>query len=107
MKVLFDECVPCPLRRALTGHKISTIDETGWKGLKNGILLEQAEACFDAFITADKNFRYQQNMAGRRIAILELGTPRWPVLHRFIPQIQQALDGLQPGEYQTLNIFNP
>ena len=106
MKVLLDECVPRPLRRALTGHAISTIEETGWKGLKNGELLGQAEGVYDAFVTADKNLRYQQNMAQRRIAILELGTPRWPVLTRFIPQIQQALDGLQPGEYFTLNIFN-
>ena len=106
MKVLFDECVPRPLRWALTGHEISTIHETGWKGLKNGVLLAQAEARFDAFLTADKNIRYQQNLAGRRIAILELGTPHWPVLQRFISQIQQALDGLQPGEYRTLNILN-
>jgi len=107
MKVLFDECVPRPLRRALTGHTIFTIDETGWKGLKNGVLLGQAEGGFDAFVTADKNLRYQQNLASRRIAILELGKPRWPVLCRFIPQIQQALDGLQPGGYHTLNISNP
>jgi hypothetical protein len=107
MKVLFDECVPRPMRMALTGHAISTIDETGWKGLKNGVLLGRAEGCYDAFVTADKNLRYQQNLADRRIAILERGTPRWPVLRRYIPQIQQALDGLQPGEYHTLNIFNP
>ncbi len=106
MKVLFDECVPRPLRRALTGHEISTIDEAGWKGLKNGVLLRQAEERFGAFVTADKSLRYQQNLAaGSRIAILELGTPHWPRLQRFIPQIQPALDGLQPGEYHTLNIF--
>lgn len=105
MKVLLDECVPRPLRRALTGHEISTIDEAGWKGLKNGVLLRQAEERFDAFVTADKGLRYQQNLADRRIAILELGTPHWPRLQRFIPQIQQALDGLQPGSYHTLNIF--
>jgi len=105
MKVLLDECVPRPLRRALTGHEISTIDEAGWKGLKNGVLLRQAEERFDAFVTADKNLRYQQNLAGRRIAILELGIPHWPRLQRFIPQIQLALDSLQPGDYHTLNIF--
>ncbi len=105
MKVLFDECVPRPLRWALTGHEISTIDEAGWKGLKNGVLLRQAEERFEAFVTADKNLRYQQNLAGRLIAILELGTPHWPRPQRFIPQIQQALDGLQPGGYHTLNIF--
>lgn len=77
------------------------------KASKNGVLLGQAEGGFDAFVTADKNLRYQQNLASPRIAILELGTPRWPVLCRFIPQIQKALDGLQPGGYHTLNISNP
>lgn len=102
MKVLLDECVPAPLRRALVGHEISTVEECGWKGLKNGILLRQAEDRFDAFLTADKNLRYQQNLSGRRIAILELPVPHWPVLRRFLPEIQRALDSLRPGDYLPL-----
>jgi hypothetical protein len=39
---------------------------------KNSDLLQRAEAEFELFITADQNIRYQQNLAGRRIAILEL-----------------------------------
>ena len=74
MKVLFDECVPRPLRRMLVGHDLATIEQVGWKGTENGELLRKAEISFDAFITADKNLRHQQDLAGRRIAILELPT---------------------------------
>jgi hypothetical protein len=35
---------------------------------------------FDVVITADKNMRYQQNLARRRIALVVLGTPQWPVV---------------------------
>ena len=45
----------------------------GWRGISNGELLDRAEAeRFDLVIVADKNLRHQQNLAKRRIAILEL-----------------------------------
>lgn len=102
MKVLLDECVPRPLRRLLTGHNIATIEEAGWKGVENGELLQKAEGTFDAFITADKNLRYQQNLASRRIAILELPTNDWRELRPRISEVQRALDSLKPGDYVAL-----
>lgn len=102
MKVLLDECVPRPIRRFLTGHDIVTIEQAGWKGAENGELLQNAEGTFDAFITADKNLRYQQNLARRRIAILELPTNDWRELRPRIPEIQRALDSLKPGDYVAL-----
>ena len=46
----------------------------GWKSVKNGELLDLAEATFDLFITSDQGLVYQQNLSGRRIAILQLST---------------------------------
>jgi hypothetical protein len=105
MKVLLDECVPTPLRRELSGHEFSTIDELGWKGIKNGALVSRAVGRFDALITADKNLRYQQDLSVRGIIILEMPTPHWPTLRRHIAEIQSALDALKPNEYVTLT-FN-
>lgn len=102
MKVLLDECVPRPLRRFLTGHDLATIEQAGWKGVENGDLLQKAEAAFDAFITADKNLRYQQNLTSRRIAILELPTNDWLQLRPRVPEIQHALDSLKSGDYVAL-----
>jgi hypothetical protein len=54
-----------------------------WGTLTNGDLLAEAErAGFDVLLTADKNMRYQQNLRGRRIAIVVLSTLQWPVKHR-------------------------
>ena len=67
------------MHRLLTGHECRTAKQCGWSAIKNGDLLRLAEGQFDLFITSDQNLRYQQNLAGRRIAILELSTNK---LHR-------------------------
>jgi len=36
MKVLFDACVPRPLREFLPDHSVHTAHEMGWGQLKNG-----------------------------------------------------------------------
>jgi hypothetical protein len=100
MKVLFDQGVPVPLRRALTGHSIETAYERGWSTLKNGALLAAAEqAGFDALVTTDQQLRYQQNLSGRRIAILVLGTTAWPRIREHVAVVQTALDQLTAGDH--------
>ena len=74
MKVLLDECVPWPLHRLLSDYECSSAQQCGWSGLKNGELLEKAAHHFDAFITADQNIRYQQNLTGRTMPIIEVST---------------------------------
>jgi hypothetical protein len=102
VRVLFDQGTPAPLRRALTAHIVSTAYEMGWSALANGDLLDAAEAQFDAFITADQNLRYQQNLSGRRLAILVLPFASWPKLQNHVPTIVSAIDGLKPGDYVEL-----
>jgi predicted nuclease of predicted toxin-antitoxin system len=67
MKVLIDECAPRALKYTLAvhGHECLTVQE-------NGELLALAEAEFDVLVTVDTNLRYQQNLAGRKIAIVIL-----------------------------------
>ncbi len=74
MNILLDECVPRPLRKLLANHTCRNAQEMGWKSVKNGELLTLAEAQFDLFITSDQGLAYQENLRGRRIAILELST---------------------------------
>jgi hypothetical protein len=38
MRILFDQGVPAPLRRALTDHSVATAYEMGWTRLGNGAL---------------------------------------------------------------------
>jgi hypothetical protein len=72
VKVLLDECVPWPMHKLLTAHDCTTAQKRGWSGLENGDLLRRAEGEFDLFIASDQNLRYQLNLTGRKIAILEL-----------------------------------
>ena len=105
MKVFFDECVPRPLRRLLPGHEISTAQELGWGRLKNGELIQRAEQnAFEVFVTSDQNLTYQQNLAGRRIALLVLSTNYWPLLKTQSARIDAALAALEPGQYKEVRI---
>jgi hypothetical protein len=77
MKVLFDQGVPVPLRESLISFEVSTCFEMSWSTLSNGELIAETESHFDAFVTTDKNLRYQQDLSGRKIAIFVLPTTRW------------------------------
>jgi hypothetical protein len=60
--------------------------------LENGVLLKAAEAAgFEVFFTADKNLRYQQNLTGRKIALVVLGQSPWPLVRLHIPEIVEAI----------------
>jgi hypothetical protein len=74
MRILLDECVPWPMRHLLSGHDCTNVQKRSWKGTKNGTLLALAAGEFDLFITSDQNIRYQQNLMGSNIAVLELST---------------------------------
>jgi hypothetical protein len=100
MKVLLDECVPWPLHKILVGHECQTPQRAGSGGLKNGDLLRRAEGAFDIFITSDQNIRYQQNLAGRRIPILEPSTNDLRRILAAASLIQSAVAAIQPGEFR-------
>jgi predicted nuclease of predicted toxin-antitoxin system len=97
MRILFDQGTPVPLRRHLTGHSVVTAYELGWTELANGALLDAAEAEFDALVTTDQNLRHQQNLVGRRLAILVLPTTSWPKIQAHSEQVVAAVNALSPG----------
>jgi uncharacterized protein (DUF2249 family) len=104
MKILFDHGTPAPLRRSLTGHDVSTAHEMGWDELDNGALLRAAEGQFDVLVTTDQNLPYQQNLAGRRLAILVLSTTSWPKIRDHEARVVAAINALQAGEVVKLSI---
>jgi len=104
MKILWDECVPWPLARLMSFHECVTTQQMGWAGIKNGALLDLAEGRYDIFLTSDQNLRYQQNLSGRQIAVLELSTNDLRRLREAVAAILQAVSDLQPGEVRRLEI---
>ena len=104
MRILLDECVPWPMHLLLFDHLCTNVQAQGWSGIRNGDLLQRAEAEFDLFITSDQNIRYQQNLAGRRIAILELSTNDLRRIQAASALIEDAAGKIQPSEFKRLNI---
>jgi predicted nuclease of predicted toxin-antitoxin system len=100
MRLLLDECVPRRLRRDFVGHSVSTVEEAGFKGLKNGQLLSAAAGKFDVLVTVDKNIPFQQNLRALNISILILvaKSNRYQDLKSLAPKALDALKQIQSGE---------
>jgi len=110
MLILFDNGTPRGIARSLGGvtsggHEVREARTQGWDHLTNGELLAAAEeAGFDILLTTDKNIRYQQNLTGRKIAIIVLGKGRWRLIRFALPQIVEAVNAAKPGTYQEVEI---
>ncbi len=76
LRILFDKNVPVGVRRLLPGHEVRTFPQMQWHPqLENGELLKAGEASgFDVMVTSDQNIRYQQDLSGRRLALVVLGS---------------------------------
>ncbi len=101
MKVLLDECLPIDFRHRLPGHEVHTAEWAGFKSLKNGRLLQEAEnAGYDVLLTVDQGVPYQQNLVKRKIAILVICS-RTNQMEDLLPVIEAilfALGKIQPGQ---------
>ena len=106
MLILFDHGAPRGLARALPDHTIITAKARGWDRLNNGDLLEAAEtAAVDLLLTTDQRIRYQQNLAGRKIAIVVLaGTTKWSRVRLHQERIAAAVNAATPGSYAEVAI---
>ena len=100
-RVLLDESVPRqlaePLRQA--GYEVSTVEQAGFKGLANGELLRMAEGRFDVLLTADQGIHAQQNLRGRRIAIVALPTNRRRAVLERATAIADTIRAAPPGQH--------
>lgn len=106
MRVLFDHGTPRGLITALGGHTVTTAQAEGWDKLDNGALLDAAEqAGMDLLLTTDRRIRYQQNLSGRKIAIVVLsGTTKWSRVRLQTQRIAAVVAAAQPGSYTEINI---
>lgn len=105
MKVLLDECIPRKFKNALPDHECQTVPEAGFAGQKNGVLLSFTEAAgFDLFFTMDNGLQYQQNLAGRSIAVL-IVRARSNRLEDLLPHLEACgsiMSSIRPGEVRRL-----
>lgn len=95
MRVLLDEQLPRHLARELRGHDVTTVQQKGWAGLKNGDLLRSAaDAGFEVFVTADSNLEFQQNLSQARLGVILLIAPS-NALEDLLPLVSGLLTAIR------------
>jgi hypothetical protein len=105
MRILLDQGTPVAIGDGLHGHMVRTAYAQGWSTLTNGELLRVAEeAGFDVLLTTDTNLPHQQNLRGRRLAIVVLSKNRWALIRRKTSEVVAAVNAAQPGTYYVVDI---
>ena len=104
MRVLLDENLNHALRNLLGPHEVVTVIYMGWAGLQNGALLRTAEDNgIDVLLTGDQTLHYEQNLTGRRLAIVALSAIQLPLIKEHLPRIIAAIDNAAHGSFQTVS----
>ena len=87
--MLLDECVHKKMKLALGGHEVFTVADMKWQGIKNGKLLALASTKFDAFLTVDKNLRYQQRLTALPMPVIVINAVsiQWEDIIPAIPDV--------------------
>jgi hypothetical protein len=100
---LLDENLDHGLRKLLGKHDVVTVSFMGWAGLQNGELLRAAEDNgIDVLVTGDQTLNYEQNLTGRRLAIVALSAIQFPIIKNNLPQIIAAIHNATPGSFQAV-----
>jgi hypothetical protein len=62
---------------------------------------------FEVMVTSDQNIRHQQNLAGRRLALVVLGSNIWPVVRDHGAAIGAKVGAATPGSYEFIEMPLP
>jgi predicted nuclease of predicted toxin-antitoxin system len=109
LRVPFDKNFPVGVRRFLPNHEVHTVVEMRWPDqLGNDEVLMMAEqAGFDVLVTSDQNIRYQQDLTGRKLALVVLGSNIWPVVRQHGAAIAARVDAATPGGCEFIEMPLP
>jgi hypothetical protein len=55
-------------------------------------------------VTSDKGIRHQQNLTGRKIALVVLSQGRWRLVRQRLEAIAAAVDAATPGSYTEVEL---
>jgi hypothetical protein len=99
VRILLDECLPHELAAELAGHEVSTVQQAGWGGLKNGELLKKASGRFEVLLTIDKNIQRQQTIPlDVAVITVRARSNRIQDLRPLVPALLQAVREAKPGK---------
>ena len=105
-RVLLDESVPRHLAGPLESAGFSaTAYPNVWKEMTNGELLRTAEEQgFDILVTNDRNIFSQQNLRGRKLAIVVLPTNLRRVIMDRAADVVDTVNRIEPGQYVVIEL---
>jgi hypothetical protein len=94
------------VRRYLVGPEVRTFVEMQWRPqLENGELLDAGEAAgFDVMVTSNQSIKYQQNLTGRKLALIVLGSNIWPIVRGHGATITEKVNAATPGSYEFIEM---
>lgn len=102
MRLLIDECLPRKMKFlfAEAGFECETVRDAGFSGKENGELLALADKDFDVLVNIDRNIPFQQNLAGKRIAILIIRAASSDLddIRPYVPQAIAAIKSIKPQQ---------
>ena len=106
MLVLLDHSAPRQLRSRLPEHTVHVSEQLGWARLPDGEMLTLAEEIgYELLITPDQNIKDQQNLSGRKLAILVLIPNDWRVIRRRVADVVAAVNEMGVGEYREISLW--
>ena len=100
MRVLLDENLDWRLVRYFDADfQVTTVSRQGWKGMRNGELLERATAAFDALVTMDRGIEHQQNLRKYTISVVLISAKsnRIEDIRPVMLRVNEVLREIQPG----------
>ena len=99
MRILLDECLPRELAAELVDHEVSTVQQAGWAGLKNGQLLKKASGRFEVLLTIDQHIERLPNIpADLAVITVRARSNRIQDLRPLLPALLQAVKEAKPGK---------
>jgi hypothetical protein len=107
VRIVLDACVPAGLARFLHDHDVITVGRLlGTTDLDDGPVLDRLAGSCDAFVTVDKNLRFQQNLRGRSFPILLLRAHSNSLEHLvpLVPRLLTELGTAGPGEVRVVGV---
>ena len=87
------------------GHEAHAVQWAGFKGKKNGELLQAAEdAAYDVFLTVDQGIPHQIQGGGRTLAVIVLRsrTNQLEDLRLLVDSVLHAIASIAPGQILTV-----
>lgn len=97
MLILFDHGTPRGISRALQGHIVKEARAQGWDTLPSN-------PASSAAFSRSPLLPHQQNLKGRKIAILILSKNRWTLVRPMMQQIANAVNSARPGTCTLVDI---